>query len=153
MTALANIDKEKIDEAYRFGLVKPNEYSYIRDNIIMREIFLRTQDLMWKFNFKYNGVSNFYFKQTLNPDISEAILEMAYKESKELLIDLDDVRLLVLADVATKKASLVRDLGDLNKSDLVSGGIFADKETIRALEYLLKYKKGMWELLSYIEQE
>lgn len=153
MAAFATIDKEKIDEAYRYGLVKPNEYSYIRDNIIMREIYLRTEDFMWKFKFGKDSIYKFYFNKTLNNDISKAITEMAYAESTDLLIDIDDIRLLVLADVAANKAVLVRDLGDLNKSDLVSGSISADKETIRSLEYLLKYKKGMWELLSYIEQE
>ncbi len=153
MTILATIDKEKVDEAYRFGLVKPNEYSYIRDNIIMREIFLRTEDLLGKFKFGKNIVFNFYKQLTDRTNISDAILDLAYQESEDLLIDIDDIRLLVLSDVAYKKATLVRDLGDLNKSSLVTGGIVADKDTIRALEYLLKYKKGMWELLSYIEEE
>lgn len=153
MATYATIDKEKIDEAYRFGLVKPNEYAYIRDNIIMREIFLRTEDLLHKFVFGRDIVSQYYLKDNQHQNLSEAILDLAYKEDESLLIDIDDVRSLVLSDVAFKKASLVRDLGDLNKSNLVTGSIVADKDTVRALEYLLKYKKGMWELLSYIEEE
>lgn len=153
MTIIATIDKEKIDEAYRYGLVKPNEYSYIRDNIIMKEIFLRTQDLLGKFRFSKDCVHAFYLNKTNNLDISKAIIQMAYDESDDLLIDADDIRLLTLSDVAARKATLVRDLGDLNKSEFVVGSISADKDTIRALEYLLKYKKGMWELLSYLEEE
>lgn len=153
MVAFATIDKEKIDEAYRYGLVKPNEYSYIRDNIIMREIFLRTQEMMWNFRFNKTSVSDFYYKKTGISDLSQAILSLIYTEDETLLIDIDDIQLAILSDIATKKAILVRDLGDLNKSDLVSGSITGDKESVRALEYLLKYKKGMWELLSYIQEE
>lgn len=153
MVAFATIDKEKIDEAYRYGLVKPNEYSYIRDNIVMREIFLRTQEMRWNFRFNKTSVSDFYCKKTGLSDLSQAILSLIYAEDETLLIDIDDIQLAILSDIATKKAILVRDLGDLNKSDLVSGSIVGDKDSIRALEYLLKYKKGMWELLSYIQEE
>lgn len=152
MVAFATIDKEKIDEAYRYGLVKPNEYSYIRDNIVMREIFLRTQEMMRNFKFSKTSISDFYCRKTGHTDLLQAILSMVYAEDENLLIDVDDIQLAILSDIATKKAMLVRDLGDLNKSELVSGNIIGDKDSIRALEYLLKYKKGMWELLSYIQE-
>lgn len=151
MVAVAIIDKEKIDEAYRYGLVKPNEFYFIRDNIIAREIYLRTNSSsMWDWALSKKA-EDFYFKNSKELTIQSAIVDLAQSSPEKLLIDLDDIRLLILSDVAAKKAALVRDLGDLNKSDIVSGSIFADKDSIRALEYLLKYKKGLWELLSYIE--
>jgi len=152
------VKTESIDEAYRSGLVKPNEYQAIRDNLIDRELFLRHQEYSYKIDKfllileGYPIVDMFYFKETGIFDLREAILHLAYNEPDKLLIEVDDVSTMVLADVAYNKASKVRDLGDLNRSSLVSGDIFADKETIRSLEYLTRYKRGLWDLLECLKE-
>ncbi len=153
------IKTESIDEAYRSGLVKPNEYQAIRDNLIDREIFLRHQEYsqkLDKFIFTLLGyplVDVFYYRLTGLPTIRDAILDLAYNNPDKLLIEVDDVSTMVLADVAYTKACRVRDLGDLNRSSLVTGDIFADKETIRSLEYLTRYKRGLWDLLECLKEE
>lgn len=45
------VNKESIDEAYRNGLVKPNEYEAIRDNLIDRELFLRHQEFSQRLDY------------------------------------------------------------------------------------------------------
>lgn len=153
------IKTESIDEAYRSGLVKPNEYQAIRDNLIDREIFLRHQDFSHRIDKfilileGYPVVNVFYFKETGIADLREAILALAYTDPEKLLIEVDDVSTMVLADVAYNKACKVRDLGDLNRSSIVTGDIIADKETIRSLEYLTRYKRGLWDLLECLKEE
>lgn len=153
------VNKESIDEAYRNGLVKPNEYEAIRDNLIDRELFLRHQEFSQRLDYfllvlkGYPLSEMFYISETGILDIKDAILHLAYNEPEKLLIEMDDISTMVLADVAFNKASRVRDLGDLNRSKLVEGAIFADKETIRSLEYLTRYKRGLWDLLECLKQE
>jgi hypothetical protein len=153
------INRESIDEVYRNGLVKPNEYESIRDNIIDRELYLRHEAFSYKLNYFFLVLQKiplcefFYISQTGIFDVKEAILYMAYNTPEELLIEVDDVSTMVLADVAYNKACKVRDLGDLNRSKLVQGDIYADKETIRSLEYLTRYKRGLWDLLECLNVE
>lgn len=153
------VNKDSIDEAYRNGLVKPNEYEAIRDNLIDRELFLRHEELSRKLDYfllvlkGYPLSEIFYISETGLLDVKEAILYLAYNEPEKLLIEVDDVSTMVLADVAYQKACKVRDLGDLNRSKLVQGDIFADKETIRSLEYLTRYKRGLWDLLECLNEE
>lgn len=153
------VNKESIDEAYRNGLVKPNEYESIRDNLIDRELFLRHQDFSSKLDYfllvlkGYPITEMFYLRETGFLDLKDAILYLAYNEPEKLLIEMDDISTMVLADVAFNKASKVRDLGDLNRSKIVEGDIFADKETIRSLEYLTRYKRGLWDLLECLKEE
>lgn len=153
------VSRESIDEAYKHGVVKPNEYVFIRDNLINREIFLRYESFSRKINnflFVLMGCdvcAKFYQQHTQATSLQEAVLYLAYNDPDKLLIEKDDVGILILADVAFNKASKVRDLGDLNKSKLIDGNIFADKETIRSLEYLTKYKRGLWDLLECATEE
>lgn len=159
MGVYGSINKEYIDEAYRYGLVKPNEYETIRDNIIAREIFLRAQCISSKIELTlpaFHGrdlIEDFYLRKTGYINIKDAILHLAYNESDILLIDQDDISILILADVAYTRACKVRDLGDVNKSTYLDGIILADKDTIRSLEYLVKYKRGLWDLLECLKEE
>lgn len=153
------VNKESIDEAYRNGLVKPNEYESIRDNLIAREIFLRSESLSKRTDYflltlkRFPVLNSFYLKKTGFISAKEAIIHLAYNEPDELLIDEEDISTLILSDVAFNKATRVRDLGDLNRSRHIEGNIFADKETIRSLEYLIRYKRGLWDLLECLNEE
>lgn len=155
----ATVDRDKIDEVYKLGLVKPNEYESIRDNLIERELFLRHESLSYKLELFYSVLLGwewghiYYFLETGYSDLKTAILDLAYNDPEKLLIEADDIRTLVLADVAYNKAVKVRDLGDVNRSDCVTDQIIADKETIRSLEYLIRYKRGLWDLLDYLKTE
>lgn len=159
MAIYGTVSKESIDEAHKNGLVKPNEYKAIRDNLIAREIFLRANELSTKLDklfdlfIKRDLIEEFYLKETGYIDLNLAIIDLAYNSPESLLLDQMDINLLILSNVAYSKALLVRDLGDINKSKHLDGNIFADKDTIRSLDYLTKHKRGLWDLLEYLKED
>lgn len=155
----ATINKEKIDEVYKSGIVKPNEYECIRDNLIEREMYLRYEQASKRIDKFFSIIQGkqicdmFYHEETKIQNVKDAIINLAYNSPEKLLIEKDDIGILILADVAFNRASRVRDLGDLNRSKLVEGDILADKETVRSLEYLTKYKRGLRDLLECLAEE
>lgn len=159
MGLLGVVNKDSIDAVHKNGLVKPNEYEAIRDNVIAREIYLRAEKLSLKSDkflsvlLDTNFFQDFYFLQTGINETKSAIIYLAYNDPETLLLDQDDIAVLILSDVAYSKAMLVRDLGDINKSNHLDGMILADKDSLRALEYLTKHKRGLWDLLQYLKEE
>lgn len=157
MTIYGTVNKESIDQVHRNGLVKPNEYKAIRDSVILKEVNLRVTELSQKMDRFFDVilgkdlVEEFYLKETGYFDKESAVLDLVYNSPESLLLEQDDINLLILADVAYKKALKVRDLGDVNKSKHLLGEIFADKETFRSLDYLTKHKRGLWDLLGHLE--
>lgn len=159
MSVYGVIDRESVDEVFKNGLVKPNEYEFIRDNILGRELFLRKELIESQLDLFLLGlqghqlIERFYLSETGIFDLKSSIIHLAYNDPDKLLIDQDDIATLILSDVAHSKALKVRDLGDINKSRLLVGEVLADKETFRSLEYLTKYKRGLWDLLDYLTEE
>lgn len=160
MVAVGVINKDSIDQAHKNGLVKPNEYETIRDSVIAKELYLRSLELSTKLDLflrlvvdKEDAIETFYLKQSGYLNTKSAIIHLAYNEPETLLLEQDDISLLILADVAYQRATSVRDLGDINKSKHLDGIILADKDSMRSLDYLIKHKRGLWDLLEYVKEE
>lgn len=186
------IKREVIDECYKLGLVKPNEFLALRDYLINKQLqFMKNQarnyvgvsdkiskgrgvisSLSRKFKEYFGFIEPKADREELHfiletrlclgidswessstEKLSKAVLNTARSVKFDLLMGLtvDEVKMMLLSDNVYKKTLKVRDLGDLNRSVVVeeNAPIYADKETVWAVEYILKHKEALWGLLSY----
>lgn len=153
---LIKIKKELVDECFKKGLVKPNEFRGIVDELVHKELFERYEEMKNKnltFNFIYhvfnnNIIEKFYKDKSKEKDVVEQIADLAKREPETLLIDSLDSRTLFVAHTLHRKAKLVRDCGDMLESNISDGeDLLVDKETLLAVDYLLKYKNTVYDLL------
>lgn len=154
---LIKIKKELVDECFKRGLVKPNEFRAIVDELVHKELYERYEYFQQKnltVNFlkdlfQKNVIESYYEDKSLAPTIVEQIVDLARNDSESLLIDFLDKKTLFVAHTLHKKAKLVRDCGDMMESNISDGqDLLVDKETLMAVEYLLKYKNSVYELLN-----
>lgn len=155
---LIKIKKEVVDGCFKKGLVKPNEFKSIVDEYVHKELYNRyeyfqNKNITFQFLrdlFSGNIIEKYY--QDLCPiqkELPAQILELAKNNPEYLLIDPIDCKTLVVAKKFFDAAILVRNCGDMFESEMVDGQeLLVDKETLRAVDYLLKFKNSAYELLN-----
>lgn len=159
---LAEIAREGIESCYQAGLVKPNEFRQIVQNLIEKEVSLRLdsmtnrQKLDMFFTELAGGdwILQQYQEYSYSQEgLTECILSIVGYNSDLLLLSPEDSKLLFLSNVFHKKSLLVRDCSDvLNNSYVTEDKIFVDKETLRAIEYLCKHTRGGKAVLKTLEE-
>lgn len=165
MTVMVKIGREFIEEAYKSGLVKPNEYKALRDFLVQKEIEVRklkykeTKSYLFKLGLFLQGeeetLKSQYSPIGFNSLIELNIIELARRESFDsFLLPEEEVRTIKLADFTYKKAIEVRNLGDMNRCDIleVDSPIYTDKAGVRALEFLLNRKQACYDMLNMLQR-
>lgn len=164
MTVMVKVGREFIEEAYKSGLVKPNEYKALRDFLVQQEIEVRKayyKTYSWGrvklslFLYGEDRVLSEQYNTHSTGSVEAAIIELARRESFDsFLLPEEDVRTIKLADFTYKKAIEVRNLGDMNRCDIleVDSPIYTDKVGVRALEFLLNRKQACYDMLNMLQR-
>lgn len=164
MTVMVKVGREFIEEAYKSGLVKPNEYKALRDFLVQKEIEVRKLlykgDKRWlaKLGLFLYGEARLLSEQYnthVSSSVESNIIELARRESFDSFsLTEEEVRTIKLADFTYKKAIEVRNLGDMNRCDIleVDSPIYTDKVGVRALEFLLNRKQACYDMLNMLQR-
>lgn len=159
MEHLVKIKKDSINECFKRGLIKPNEFKSIVDEQIHKELYMRFEYFRQKnlsVTFLYELFSSkciekyYEERSTLKEgSVSDHIINLCKTCPDSLLLDPLDSRELFVANAAYQKSLVVRNCGDMLENPHSEGqDLLVDKETLRSVEYLLKYKNSIYELLN-----
>lgn len=155
------VGRDFVDDCYKKGVVKPNEYRQIIDNIVEEELKLRGElpvikkiHFLWvKKELSVPETEHFYFANASKDvnSVREAIVNMAYVSPTKLLITSEKVDTLILANNFYNKSRIIRDCSDMFKNRYnQDDSMLVDKKVLWASEYLQKHRQAAYDLLSLL---
>lgn len=156
------VGRELVDDCYRKGVVKPNEYRQVVRNLVEKELELRKNlPIHKKVGFFWVSKDldapqseHFYFSHSSAKTIEDAIVNIAYTYPEKLLLAQEDIQVLITADNFQKKSSLIRDCSDMLRSDYSAEDfLYVDKKVLWASEYLQKHCQAGYALLNTLTDD
>ena len=155
------VGRDFVDDCYKKGVVKPNEYRQIVEDFVEKELKLREAlpvikkvHFLWvKKDLTASEVEHFYFANSSKEvySVTDAVIDLAYTDPSKLLLPEEDIKTLMLANKFFVKAKIIRDCSDMLKSRYVQEEVlFVDKKTLWASDFLQKHRQAAYDLLALL---
>ncbi|QHJ83794.1 MAG: hypothetical protein [Caudoviricetes sp.] len=158
------VGRDFVDDCYKKGVVKPNEYRQIVDNFVDEELKLRKGlPIVKKVHFFWvkreldaSETEHFYFANSSKDvySVTDAIIDIAYNSPEKLLLPQESIKAMVLANKFFVKSKVIRDCSDMLKNRYITEEtLLVDKKTLWASDFLQKHRQAAYDLLALLVED